>query len=298
MIRRLFFFFNAPATPEIYPLSLHDALPICGGGGDLHATATDWATRVETNGGAAPAAATTQALSDFMDALDTASLTSLMLTVNCMVADNLIACTTPLIVGSGSDPWTNSNFTVTELDVNGLDSAGATRYLLSGIQTATHFNGSEDCGMTLYNMTATNESTRDCGCLVPSYSNVIIGHVALGGSVYWDCWSSGDRMTTANSLWTGYISFNRFGTNTQSVYRASSGTAHEVLGTRDALSTTFGTNNNEISFFGCWDGSGITFPSNKRFSFCAVHDGLTEAQSSDLYDAVQAMRTALGGGYL
>src|SRR6202022_3772303 len=25
----LFFFFNDPATPEIYPLSLHDALPIC-----------------------------------------------------------------------------------------------------------------------------------------------------------------------------------------------------------------------------------------------------------------------------
>src|ERR1041385_6029981 len=25
-----FFFFNDPATPEIYPLSLHDALPICG----------------------------------------------------------------------------------------------------------------------------------------------------------------------------------------------------------------------------------------------------------------------------
>src|SRR5688572_31202449 len=24
-----FFFFNAPATPEIYTLSLHDALPIC-----------------------------------------------------------------------------------------------------------------------------------------------------------------------------------------------------------------------------------------------------------------------------
>src|SRR5438034_4875157 len=25
-----FFFFNDPATPEIYTLSLHDALPICG----------------------------------------------------------------------------------------------------------------------------------------------------------------------------------------------------------------------------------------------------------------------------
>src|SRR5246127_6009161 len=29
MIRFLFFFFNDPATTEISPLSLHDALPIC-----------------------------------------------------------------------------------------------------------------------------------------------------------------------------------------------------------------------------------------------------------------------------
>src|SRR5258707_9350632 len=28
-MRLLFFFFNDPATTEIYPLSLHDALPIC-----------------------------------------------------------------------------------------------------------------------------------------------------------------------------------------------------------------------------------------------------------------------------
>ena len=29
----IFFFFNDTATTEIYTLSLHDALPICGGGG-------------------------------------------------------------------------------------------------------------------------------------------------------------------------------------------------------------------------------------------------------------------------
>src|SRR3989338_6659266 len=29
-----FFFFNDTATTEIYPLSLHDALPICAGSGD------------------------------------------------------------------------------------------------------------------------------------------------------------------------------------------------------------------------------------------------------------------------
>src|SRR3712207_7813226 len=31
----LFFFFNDTATTEIYTLSLHDALPISGGGGDV-----------------------------------------------------------------------------------------------------------------------------------------------------------------------------------------------------------------------------------------------------------------------
>src|SRR3712207_7571968 len=37
-LRLCLFFFNVPPTPEIYPLSLPDALPICGGarpaGGD------------------------------------------------------------------------------------------------------------------------------------------------------------------------------------------------------------------------------------------------------------------------
>ena len=33
-IGRVFFFFNATATTEIYPLSLHDALPISAGIGD------------------------------------------------------------------------------------------------------------------------------------------------------------------------------------------------------------------------------------------------------------------------
>src|SRR2546422_10906639 len=39
-----FFFFNDTATPEIYPLSLHDALPISprpGRGGDRHRRGAD-----------------------------------------------------------------------------------------------------------------------------------------------------------------------------------------------------------------------------------------------------------------
>src|SRR3712207_8756913 len=48
LVRRIcdcFFFFNDTATPEIYTLSLHDALPICGAGilvppGDIDALHT------------------------------------------------------------------------------------------------------------------------------------------------------------------------------------------------------------------------------------------------------------------
>src|SRR5256885_11663729 len=36
-----FFFFNDTGTPEIYTLSLHDALPICAFGGDAAAGALD-----------------------------------------------------------------------------------------------------------------------------------------------------------------------------------------------------------------------------------------------------------------
>src|SRR5258707_9247810 len=41
-----FFFFNDTATPEIYPLSLHDALPICPGGDAAPPPAADPACRV------------------------------------------------------------------------------------------------------------------------------------------------------------------------------------------------------------------------------------------------------------
>src|SRR4051812_50043892 len=45
---RLFFFFNDPATTEIYTLSLHDALPICLGGARLSGRVRDRRPRPST----------------------------------------------------------------------------------------------------------------------------------------------------------------------------------------------------------------------------------------------------------
>src|SRR5256885_17256128 len=49
-LSRFFFFFNDTATTEIYPLSLHDALPICNAGtltAVLEARRAEIDTRVE-----------------------------------------------------------------------------------------------------------------------------------------------------------------------------------------------------------------------------------------------------------
>jgi hypothetical protein len=278
-------------------------LAAAGGGGappapSTHATAADWAVRVVTNGGAAVAQATIDALSDFMDALDAASLTSKMIAVNCLVADNLIAATTPLIVGPGLDPWTNTNFSASELSVNGLNSAGAVRWLDTGVVPKDDYASDADCGLTLYNMTAINESVRDAGSVVGGYGSVIVMHISLSAQVFWDSWNASDRVQVSNSLWTGYISGNRHSTNTQVVYRANSSTSHAVLGTRNGLVSSKLANIYSIYIYASNESGSPTFSNNKRFSFAAVHDGLTTAQSSDLYDAVQAMRTALGGGYV
>src|SRR3712207_9007553 len=46
MINCFFFFFNDTATTEIYTLSLHDALPICGPGGLLSVALSRGSLRV------------------------------------------------------------------------------------------------------------------------------------------------------------------------------------------------------------------------------------------------------------
>src|SRR5437867_13063457 len=45
-----FFFFHAPAPPEIYTLSLHDALPICSGYLDLTFFNQPWAATLYKEG--------------------------------------------------------------------------------------------------------------------------------------------------------------------------------------------------------------------------------------------------------
>src|SRR5258705_1931242 len=100
---------------------------------------TDWANRVVANGGSAPSAGTKTALSTFVAGCKADAIWAKIFALNCFVPDNLIACFTPLVVGSGSDPWINSGglFVNGDLSVNGLTGNASNNFLNTGILPST-----------------------------------------------------------------------------------------------------------------------------------------------------------------
>lgn len=272
-----------------------------------HPQVLDWVSRVIGAGGADPSASTKLALSHFMDALDTASLTSKMLSVNCIVPDNLIAATVPLIAVSGNSPYTNLGpFVDSDLTVNGITGDGATKCFDTGIVPST-FADVVDCGMTFYKSDDTGGGTiEECGCksganrfyLIPhdignttkymAFSSVL-GEYAVGASLP-SLPIPGNGYNSGNSISCGFLCADLH------LYTASSTSAHSeigsVLGLVGGVAPVL-----SIICLGKND-SGIINTTQATCSFFAVHLGLTEPESSSLFTAVQTMRTALGGGFV
>jgi hypothetical protein len=262
----------------------------------------DWVNRVIANGGVQPAEATITAVGHFSDALDAASLSSSILSMLVFVPDSLTAALTPLFKVAGADPYSNigGHFVGTDLTVNGLVGNGSNKNLDSGLIPFTAFADKNSGGMTLYNSTASNGSEQDAGCWEIGGNNKQIQlHISVGGTLVCDCWTDGtSRITAANSSFVGYTSMNRISANDYRVFRASSTVTHAQIG---------GTiNSNDMDrpnvpvhvFSGYRNDSGAFSFSAKRFSLFAVHQGLTVAQSQAFFNAIQAFRTELGGGFI
>ncbi|MEK7686173.1 MAG: hypothetical protein AAB466_12190 [Verrucomicrobiota bacterium] len=96
----------------------------------------------------------------------------------------------------------------------------------------------------------------------------------------------------------GYYSVNRTATNNFKAYKARSNLAHTQIST---LSTQSGSAPNQsMAAWGGWymNVGFIAYPTGKRLSFVAFHDGLTSAESAAFYAAIQKMRNAMGGGFV
>jgi hypothetical protein len=129
-------------------------------------------------------------------------------------------------------------------------------------------------------------------------TDCIWGSSNCGGSAINDCFSSGSGRLSVANTGAGYYSANRVGINDFRLFKAHSSLAHGQVG---GIATGGGNPPNlAMAAWGGWYQSvgAINYPTGKRLSFVAFHDGLTQAQSAVLYAAVQKMRVAMGGGYV
>jgi hypothetical protein len=265
-----------------------------------HAVVTSWLSRVVANGGAAPAAATISALNTFMDSLDSSGLSGLIVTMNCFVPDNLIASITPLFVtpGNSNDPWTNSNFVLADLASNGLIGNGSTKKLDIGMSPLTEFTGSS-IGASIYNVTASGGGTEQDMGENNDGSNCIQLHIEVAGNAICDATNdSTNRITAANAGWKGYLNMSRTASNVFKLYKANSSTGHAQLGATNAAASAGGGGTIPVFCFARNNNAGGTSFSTKRLSFSSIHFGMTQAQSLAYFNAIQALRTSLGGGFI
>lgn len=248
-----------------------------------------WATRVVANGGAAPSAGTKAALNTFVLGMDSAGIWSKMVSVNCLVPDSLTAMVTPLLVGPGSDPWVNSGFSSGAVTVNGLVGDG-THVLKTGLDVSTAFS-STSAGMTLY----VYQGSVIAGCDAASNPDFLISDTLF------DCWDPSTSRVFPTIGNAGFISGSRTGANQKDTYYGNSTVTTLV---RSSTTTTASSSSNSgmggdtIHLMGDNHNGGVSdlFISTGTCSFFAIHAGLTSSDAQNLFNLVQAMRTALGGG--
>lgn len=281
--------------------------------GCRHATVDNWVTRVAANGGTTTGlevgGTIYNALCNFMTGLDAANLTGQMVAVNCFVpgqaspataAGDVIRAITPLIRTLGNDPWTNSGpFVPADLTVDGLLSNG-TKYLRTGVLPNPAFPDDVHGAFSLYNMTALNSATIEMGCGTGAVLiELAISHSGVGNSTLWDCYNAAAaRASGANAAWTGFLTCNRTSAVSSTIYKGSS-----AIPALQLVGSTVGSGgtrpNAEDVYIYARNLAGVANNlCSRRLSFAAIHQGLVLADARVFFTLVQAMRVALGGGYV
>jgi len=199
-----------------------------------------------------------------------------------------------------NDPFTNYNFVSSDLTVNGIIGNAASKYILTGIQI---FAGAglnqpvfvyNNAGHTIYCHTTENPGGKiDFEAFNPGpFTHIAINY---NGAVTYGQINSG--LSSINpSPGTGYYSCNRIGSSVK-IFHARSDSPHVSKIDTTQSAGDYAANRSNAALLSGWNGAAYAY-SGKRLSFFAAHSGLTNVESSSFYNAIQALRMALGGGYV
>ena len=261
-----------------------------------------WVSTVVLNGGASPSSGSVSALNAFVGGLYTNNLMSSMITINCFVPDNLIACQTPIInlngVG-GLNPWTNTNFVGGDLTINGLVGDGSSKYLNTGIIPSNVYKSINTCGISTYVYTNAAVTGWECGTFASNQTTYWFGLSTgyTGNGINSDLFEGGYGVTSP--VTGGFYSTSRIANTDQRIFFANSANAFSQLGATGTSPSNAVPIGNTVVVFAIRAQSGTVFQySNHRMSFLAFHYGLTGGQTQTFFNLVQNLRKSIGGGYL
>lgn len=267
---------------------------------------TDWAQRVVANGGAMPSQNSIVAMDTFRTGIINAGLSNKIYSLCVFVPDSLIAATTPLFKTYGADPWTNVNFSVTNLSIEGLKGDGATKSLDTGVKLKdiqVRANGSAIGFTTIVSESESNRLEYIMGQRDEVGDPLTLLLVSGGGSTEWygTLTTATENITTNDFARVGYVSGNRWvegGQTNVAIFVASPLEAHKIIKSKVAAlsSATTTSNTVTISCFAYKYANTNTGWSSQRLSLAVIHDGFTQTESSNFWVLAQACRQSLGGG--
>jgi hypothetical protein len=264
-----------------------------------HALATAWSAQVVTNGGAAPSNATVLAISNFCYALDAASLTAKIKEMNVFAPDNSVATSTPLIITLGLQPWSFIHFVAGDFSINGVKGNGTNKFvniggLLSGIVTQTSVSACVYCNG------AGNTNTELMGVALANGALRMAWNPATGNYI---CAYDGGKLAQAantTSYFSGYVCGTKVSSSVRNLYLANSTTPHNLAATNnivDSVGSDVVPANPTFLFAGDEGGLDAAWYSG-TISFASIGLAFTAADSLAMYNAVQALRVAFGGGFI
>lgn len=264
--------------------------------------AMDWAARVTTNTTNGPGALETSGANAMWCTLHNAGIDSLMQVVNvCAYGGGgnpspIGVLLTPFLKGAGTDPWTSHNSTSVNATINGYADA-STGWLYTGF-LGTNFPSDSDSGVTVYDIQGTSEAAAYVAGAYNSGDGLSALQTNNAGNSTASLHSLANRLSVTAPNAGGMFSMNRvaandlrlFWGNSTNPYAQVGATSAAAAGTRPAIEMYFGA-------LGLGNPAGTLFTAH-TLSFCAFHHGLTLAQATTLFNAVQAMRTTMGGGFV
>lgn len=266
--------------------------------------ALDWSARVVQNGGPVPSAATSTAISTFLTSIST--IRTKIKHLNVIAPDSIIAMRTPLIADYGYSVWVphtiGAGFAET-VGANGwrgyADASNGIVYdtgvLCSLIPTFNVGNGGISA-VCPDNPPAVNNSI-----LTGSANGVTSGGIGFainytGGLIKAGVWTTTALISIA-TVGGAFYSVNRNAANDLNWSWGNSSTPYAKTATLATVNSTAPEATLTIAAGGGNTTAGYVL-APQSLSFMAVHDALTVAEGTILFNAVKALRTSFGGGFV